>query len=167
MAGGPTTPQQAAGVTAVTRAGGVAGPAALAMAKRHRVELQEAIQRFGRALAVPTSEPTWRERVSERLEMLRAAVTEHVVVTEGPDGLYAELLDHAPRLARSVYILVREHAAVVVAADALSARLDEPAIATEQIRGWATDLLRELHRHRQRGADLVYEAFANDIGGET
>ncbi|WP_422771495.1 hypothetical protein ACN28C_33630 [Plantactinospora sp. WMMC1484] len=31
----------------------------------------------------------------------------------------------------------------------------------------ATDLLRELFRHRQRGADLVYEAYQPDIGGET
>jgi hypothetical protein len=37
----------------------------------------------------------------------------------------------------------------------------------ELARGWASDLLRELSRHRQRGADLVYEAYATDIGGET
>jgi hypothetical protein len=90
-----------------------------------------------------------------------------VVVTEGPDGLYSELLDHAPRLCRGVNILVREHAAIVAAVDALHARVGDPAIAAEQVRSWASDLLRELSRHRQRGADLVYEAYATDIGGET
>jgi hypothetical protein len=185
MAGGPTTPQQMAGIwaTAVTRLSSGAAkprvvepsgpdpsghePSALAAAKRHRAELLETVQRFGRALSVPTTDPHWRERVRERLDSLRAAVAEHVVVTEGPDGLYAELLDHAPRLARGVHSLVREHAALVTAADTLDARLDEQAIAVEQVRGWASDLLRELHQHRQRGADLVYEAYAADIGGET
>jgi hypothetical protein len=175
MAGGPTTPQQMAGIwaTAVTRLSsgaakpGPVEPAALAAAKRHRVELLETVQRFGRALSVPTSDPHWRERVRERLDPLRAAVAEHVVVTEGPDGLYAELLDHAPRLARGVHTLVGEHAVLVTAVDTLKARLDEQTIAVEQVRGWASDLLRELHRHRQRGADLVYEAYAADIGGET
>jgi hypothetical protein len=35
------------------------------------------------------------------------------------------------------------------------------------LRGWTSDLLHELSRHRQRGADLVYEAYETDIGGET
>jgi hypothetical protein len=143
------------------------GDPALAAARRQRAELLQSIHLFERALAVPAGDPTWHERVSNRLAALRVAVTEHVVVTEGPDGLYGELLDYAPRLCRSVDILVREHAALVAAVDALDSRLDEPAVAVEQVRGWASDLLRELSRHRQRGADLVYEAYQTDIGGET
>jgi hypothetical protein len=140
---------------------------ALAAARRRRAELLQSIHLFERALAVPAGDPNWHELVTERLAGLREAVTEHVVVTEGPDGLYKELLDHAPRLCRGVDILIREHAALVDAADALCVRLEEPAVAVEQVRGWASDLLRELSRHRQRGADLVYEAYATDIGGET
>jgi hypothetical protein len=37
----------------------------------------------------------------------------------------------------------------------------------DDMRGWGSNLLRDLSRHRQRGADLVYEAYATDIGGET
>jgi hypothetical protein len=140
---------------------------ALAAARRQRAELLQSIHHFERALAVPAGDPSWHERVAARLARLRDAVTEHVVVTEGPDGLYGELLEHAPRLCRSVNILIREHAAIVAAVDALCARLPDPAVAVEQIRSWASDLLRELSRHRQRGADLVYEAYATDIGGET
>jgi hypothetical protein len=140
---------------------------ALAAARRHREELLEAIHQFERALAVPARNPTWHARVTDRLAALRHSVTEHVVVTEGPDGLYGELLDHAPRLCRGVDMLVREHAALVAAVDALSVRLADPAVAVELARGWASDLLRELSRHRQRGADLVYEAYDTDIGGET
>jgi hypothetical protein len=37
----------------------------------------------------------------------------------------------------------------------------------EAIRDLGTTLLGHLARHRQRGADLVYEAYQADIGGET
>jgi hypothetical protein len=140
---------------------------ALAAARRRRAELLQSIHQFERALAIPAGDPNWHDLVAARLAALREAVTEHVVVTEGPDGLYGELLDHAPRLCRGVDILIREHAALVAAVDTLCARLREPAVPVEQVRGWASDLLRELSRHRQRGADLVYEAYATDIGGET
>jgi hypothetical protein len=35
------------------------------------------------------------------------------------------------------------------------------------IRESATALLGMLSRHRQRGADLVFDAYQTDIGGET
>jgi hypothetical protein len=36
---------------------------------------------------------------------------------------------------------------------------------SERLRSVLTSLLVALARHRQRGADLVYEAYAVDIGG--
>jgi hypothetical protein len=144
-----------------------AGAPPLAAARRHRAELLHSIQSFERALAVPAGDPGWRARVAERLRALRDAFTEHVVLTEGPDGLYAELLDHSPRLARGVHVLVREHAALAVAMETLQLHADAADPGIEDVRGWASDVLRELSRHRQRGADLVYEAYATDIGGET
>ncbi|HEY3010270.1 MAG TPA: hypothetical protein VGJ63_19710 [Micromonosporaceae bacterium] len=143
------------------------GAAPLATARRHRAELLQAIQSFERALAVPAGNPAWRDRVAARLGSLRAAFAEHVVVTEGADGLYAEVLGHAPRLSRAVHILIREHAALATAMDALQRQISIGRPRIEEVRGWASDLLRELSRHRQRGADLVYEAYATDIGGET
>ena len=150
---GPTAPQP------------TTGSGSLAAARRHRAELLQVIQSFEAALAVPARDPRWRERVADRVAGLRHAVAEHVVVTEGPEGLYAELLEYAPRLARGVGSLVREHAALIDAIEALTQRV--PGGDIERLRGWASDLLRELARHRQRGADLVYEAYATDIGGET
>jgi hypothetical protein len=141
--------------------------ASLAVARRHRVALLHRIQSFERAVAAPAGDPGWRPRVSSRLHGLRGAFGEHIVVTEGPEGLYAELLDHAPRLARCVHVLVREHAALANAMSALQRRVDHPEPTVAELRAWSSDLLRELSRHRQRGADLVYEAYATDIGGET
>jgi len=137
----------------------------LAAARRHRLELLTAIQAFERALAAPARDPRWRELVAERLRALREAFGEHVVVTEGPEGLYAELLTNAPRLAHGVDALVREHAVVLTKLDRLSQRMSTMDV--ERIRAKASDRLLLLARHRQRGADLVYEAYATDIGGET
>jgi hypothetical protein len=138
-----------------------------AVARRHRVALLHSIQSFEQALAAAAGDPGWRARVSTRLHGLRGAFAEHIVVTEGPEGLYAELLDHSPRLARGVHVLVREHAALAAALGALQRKVDQPGPTVEELRAWASDLLRELSRHRQRGADLVYEAYEMDIGGET
>jgi len=129
------------------------------------MELLAAIQGFERAIAAPARDPRWRELVTERLRALREAFGEHVVVTEGPEGLYAELLAHAPRLASGVDTLVREHGQVLAALDRLYQRVSTMDI--ERIRAKASDRLLQLARHRQRGADLVYEAYATDIGGET
>jgi hypothetical protein len=139
----------------------------LDIARRHRAALLESIHGFEQALATPAGDPGWRSRVSSGLHALRGAFAEHIVVTEGPDGLYAQLLDHSPRLARAVRVLVREHAAVAAALGALQRQVDALESDVDDLRAWASDLLRDLSRHRQRGADLVYEAFATDIGGET
>jgi hypothetical protein len=153
---GPATQHSTTGTSATTP---------FAAARRHRAELLHAIHAFEVALAVPARDPRWRERVSERLRTLCDAFGEHVVLTEGPEGLYAELLEHAPRLARGVRHLVREHAALREDIDLLSARV--PGADVERLRRRANHLLHQLGRHRQRGADLVYEAYATDIGGET
>jgi hypothetical protein len=36
-----------------------------------------------------------------------------------------------------------------------------------KLRALGTELVATLARHRQRGADLVYEAYEFDIGGDT
>ncbi len=131
--------------------------------RRHRAELVAAVQGLECALAAPADDPAWRHGVATELGRLRSAFATHIEITEGPEGLYAEVLGDAPRLVNQVYTLGREHRVVLAALDALVARIDaEP----ERLRGWAGDLLREVSAHRQRGADLVYEAYATDIGGE-
>lgn len=145
----------------------LADAVSLQVARRHRVTLLRSIQAFEQGLATPAGEPGWREKSSKRLLDLRGAFAEHIVVTEGPEGLYAELLEHAPRLSRAVQVLVREHAAIATALAGLQQRIDHPDVSVDDVRAWASDLLRELSRHRQRGADVVYEAYETDIGGET
>jgi hypothetical protein len=148
-------------------ASGPAEAASLRAVRRHRAALLAEIHFLEQAIAAPARDPGWRQRVGTRLSGLQGAFTEHMVLTEGPDGLYAELLDHAPRLARGVHVLIREHAAVLATMAALQRRVELPETPARELRDWTTDLLRELSRHRQHGADLVYEAYQTDIGGET
>jgi hypothetical protein len=137
----------------------------LELARQQRAQLLATIERVDRALAAPTGESGWRGGVMTRLAALREAFAEHIAVTEGHDGLYAELLGHAPRLAHGVDMLVRDHGRLRHALDAVWVRA--PGARPQELRAWAGDLLRDLYRHRQRGADLVYEAYQTDIGGET
>lgn len=136
-------------------------------ARRRRADLLRAIHGFERAVASPAAAPAWRERVGQQLAALREQLTEHIVVTEGSDGLYAELLQHAPRLTRQVTGLTGDHGVLRRRVEALNRLVRDPGTGVDDLRGCATELLGELARHRQRGADLVYEAYATDIGGET
>jgi hypothetical protein len=136
-------------------------------ARRQRAELLQAIQRFEVAVAAPAGDPSWRERVEQRLVALRDRLAEHIVITEGPDGLYAGLLTDAPRLTRPVASLTADHADLLTRVDALARRVRQPGWPVGAVRDGAGELLSRLSRHRQWGADLVYEAYATDIGGET
>lgn len=98
---------------------------------------------------------------------LRKQLAAHVMAAEGPDGLYARLVADAPRLTRPVANLVVDHQELLARADSLSRRLDQPGTDAAAARRDAGDLLEALSRHRQRGADLVYEAYETDLGGET
>jgi hypothetical protein len=130
---------------------------------QHRAQLLAAIQGFQGALAAAPIDAAWRYCVGAELARLRAEFHTHIELTEGPDGLYAEVLMDAPRLSRRVYHLSREHVAVLTQLDGVAAQLEAD---PDRLRRRAGDLLSGLSRHRQRGADLVHEAYATDIGGE-
>jgi hypothetical protein len=136
--------------------------------RRQRAELLAAIRGFEYALTGSPSEPSWRHGVAAELSRLRAAFNQHVELTEGPDGLYAEVVGVAPRLANQVSTLGREHEAVSSSLAMLSEHIDNGQLdqEPERVCALARQVLRELSRHRQRGADLVHEAFTTDIGGE-
>ncbi|MGI5525648.1 hypothetical protein ACQEUX_32550 [Micromonospora sp. CA-259024] len=125
------------------------------------------VHAFGRAVAVATTEPRWREEVLFRLRPVGQAFAEHVRVTEGPTGLYRELLSQSPRLDHGVRLLTREHAAIVAAILAVQQIAEQPGAHPDEVRHRAGRLLRRLARHRRRGADLLWEAYQTDLGGET
>lgn len=142
--------------------------------RRRRTELRGSMSALESAMAAPSSgdRDHWAQRVYVALVELSADLSTHVDITEGPDGLYREVLRTAPRLAGSVKALTSEHAVINARLDDLLARTDAAGGAVgaedvERVRELGTALLGRLVRHRQRGSDLVYEAYELDIGGET
>jgi hypothetical protein len=130
------------------------------------MELLGGIQRMEHAIQTPVGDPAWRPAISRAVAQLKAAFAEHVEVTEGPAGLYAGVLDDAPRLASYLNDLVGDHRSVWTALDELEGRLRRPE-SPEDVRWHAARLIHEVWQHRQRGADLLYEAYETDLGGET
>ncbi|MEH0844469.1 hypothetical protein V6U81_18980 [Micromonospora sp. CPCC 205711] len=122
---------------------------------------------LARALAVPAGEPRWRERFIVCLAPVRRGFAEHVRITEGPAGLYAEVVAQAPRLHRGVRLLGREHTAIVAALADLQHAVERPTVHAEELCRRVDELLRALARHRQHGADLLWQAYQTDLGGET
>ncbi len=138
--------------------------------RRQRAELRGSMSALEFALAGPVlgAQVRWSERVHVALVELSADLREHIDVTEGPGGLYVDLLATTPRLSGAVSRLTREHRQISDLVDDLLTRVRAPAGEdVDQVRDLGTRLLGLLVRHRQLGSDLVYEAYELDIGGET
>jgi hypothetical protein len=121
-----------------------------------------------RSLASPAGERSvqWATGLRVQLELLSDALERHVVATEHPDGLLSNIVDHAPRLANRVEKMRRDHVDLRSQVDELlsSLRADETSGGSvEAVRDRVMALLNGLVRHRQQGADLVYEAYNVDI----
>ena len=123
------------------------------------------IRDLARSLIAPAEPETWPDHLRAMLRPLQEAFAAHRAVTEGDDGLYAEVVFDAPRLAGAVDGLVAEHDAIGSAMERLAADASVGADA-DVLRRDALEVLDELAQHRQRDSDLVYEAYATDIGGE-
>lgn len=137
---------------------------ALAAATERRVELKDAISAVERAAASPSAMPSWRDYVLRELETLRLALDRHVSEVEGDDGLLAELTTEVPRLAHKIDQVRDEHPGLVRMVDETIILFNE-SDDTEAIRGSILETLFAIVRHRQRGADLVFDGYNVDIGG--
>jgi hypothetical protein len=139
-------------------------------AGRRRMGLRLALQGLEKALARAAvgRQDAWRERVLARLVEVREAFQQHVSLTEGPEGLFDDVLERAPRLDTAVRRLRAEHEALRSALEAALGRAGlrdgEDGQAVVELREAALSLISAFSRHRQRGADLVYEAYEFDIG---
>lgn len=121
------------------------------------VDLEKAI-----AAAAPGREDDWAQQVAAQLQRLEQAFAEHITATEGPDGLFDQVRRRSPRLDGACTKLAEEHGTISTQLAAALAALQGDVAGA---RSATLELLAELVRHRQGGADLVYEAYAVDIGG--
>ena len=127
--------------------------------------MKAAVSEVENAAARPAAGAGWRLELQEALATLRLAFQQHVEAVESPTGLLAQLVTEAPRLSPSTDRLRVEHGEINASIDrmiALASQTAEPG----ELRNDALDTLVAIARHRQRGADLVYEAYEVDIGGQ-
>lgn len=142
-------------------------PTALGQVRERRRQLHHALVQLEAALTVAAGRPAeWRDAVATALARLRSALDDHVAGTEEPGGLFEQVIGDEPRLERRVGQLTDEHGRLRESTEALMARC-RGQVPTEEdvthIREQALELLRSASRHRQRGADLLYEAYEVDL----
>ena len=138
-----------------------------------RAGLKAALSGLELALAAPfANRVDWVIGVRDALGSVHEVWTRHIVETEAPGAFLDELITEAPRLSTPTSRLRREHSdilATIVRAEKQLATPpddDDAYVAfAEEMRVELTALLAALARHRQRGADLVFEAYAVDLGG--
>jgi hypothetical protein len=145
---------------------------ALSEAKARRATLHDAIVHLEMVISSPAAGriPEWTALVVKEMMSVQDAFDQHILVTEKPDGLYEEITARAPRLDGTIKRLKDEHPEIAEKLTETLRRLDEVPIGGEE---WPLDKARDdlqrfigtIIRHRQRGADLVWEAYNVDIGG--
>lgn len=139
-------------------------------ARERRFRLHEAMCDLEAAASTPAKVSSWTADLSLHLKVIEDALLGHIAEVESPDGLIARIIEDAPRLCVHTEQLLADHPRLLLQTrqvmdqvDAVGPAPDADAVGT--IRDAALGLLGELSRHRQLGADLVYEAYAFDIGG--
>ena len=145
---------------------------ALSEAKQRRATLHEALVGLEVAISSPAAGriPDWTALVAKEVTSVRDAFDQHVFVTEKPGGLYEEVLMRAPRLDGTLKRLRDEHPEISASIEQMLDRLEHteiggPEWSLEDARDDLQRFIGRIIRHRQRGADLVWEAYNVDIGG--
>ena len=145
---------------------------ALQEAARRRRTLHQALVGLEEAISSPAVGriPDWTRQVTKELTAVRDAWDQHVDTTEKPDGLYEEIVTTSPRLAGTIDRLRNEHPEITHMVQETLARVEQVEVGglawpLDDARNDLQRLIGKLVRHRQQGADLVWEAYNVDIGG--
>jgi hypothetical protein len=135
---------------------------------RHREDLYQALLALEQSAARPAAgrEDEWLETLVAAVEVVEHEIDVHIEVTERPDGLYADIVEAAPRLSHNVALLRDEHPEMRESVVTLRNRLQaEYPPSVEEARDEVQRLLGRLVKHRQHGADLLWQAYSLDTGG--
>ena len=145
-------------------------PEAFERSRQHRHGVRQACVNLENSLAQPAGQDLkkWSAASTASLRQLIEAFRRHTEQSEGPEGLLHEIVESAPRLAHAVEQVQHEHQILLVEMARLeSLTSDMHGTQIDEIREDSLRLLQDIAAHRQRGADLIYEAYSVDIeGGE-
>ena len=108
---------------------------------------------------------TWIVAVGVALDGLADAWEEHVAFTEGPDGLFEELLSETLEIASEIDRLRRDHEALEAHVARARELLAQPSAGPEDTRVLLvlTGIAKLVDQHRRRGADLLYRVYSVDV----
>ena len=145
-----------------------ADDAALIRSRQHRRGVRRASIDLEEGLARPVGQEAghWRGEVAVHVRALAGAFRHHVQESEGPEGLLPQIVEAQPRLVAAVRAVKREHQVLLDAISRLEASTSPSQGADEQaVREDALRLLHDVAVHRQRGSDLIYQAYYIDVEG--
>ena len=135
---------------------------ALIVDRRRR--LYDAMRQLESSAARASGQADWLELVSAATTDLREALQDHVEQTEGDRGFLDDLVEQAPRLAADAGMLRQEHRALVNDCARLTSLIRSDPDDVGAIRKAVLVLLGRLVEHRQRGAELLYDAYNIELG---
>lgn len=137
----------------------------LGSARTLRATLQSTVSDLEQAAATPAAAPGWRDGMSARLHDVRTALIAHVEEVEGEGGLLARISADAPQLEAGVEQIRHEHGELLEDVDQVLDVVDPGhGAGPEAVRAAVLELMTMIARHRQHGADVVYEAWGVDVG---
>jgi len=134
-------------------------------AAQRRDRMQACLDALDRAGALADGDPTWREVAWQAVDDAGATWARHVPATEAPDGILADVLAREPRLAHLVDTLQADHREVAALLDEAAAAIAAEGGDEASARRAVARLRDRMARHHAAGAELLYEAYAVDLGG--
>ena len=143
------------------------GPSAHTRIGPQRGRLRNAAIVFEQISADVDARPdAWLVAIGVALENLADAWNEHVSFTEGPGGLFEELLDESSgEVAPEVDRLRRDHEVLVAHIARAKELLASPGAGHDDTRILLalTGIAKQVDHHRRRGSDLLYRVYSVDV----
>lgn len=118
------------------------------------------------AAPAPSREDVWGKGLLDQLDVLSSVFAEHVAEAEAPGAFLDRAVEEEPRLHSAGQRLRDDHPEIAAHIERLCDQVrasSGDASAPTALRDEVMELLKKLARHRQRGADLLYEAYQVDI----
>lgn len=133
---------------------------------RRRKDLRGAMLRLEAAISRSRKLDDWHRGVEEALASLADALQRHREEVESGDGLLNQIVARAPHLTAASESLRDEHRELEEMIWAAQAVAGTVGVDPSQVRGEALEIINRLVNHRQLGADLLYDTYSLDFGGD-
>ncbi len=132
---------------------------------QHRSRLGQAMNDVEQAAAAPAGKESWIVDLRHAVVRLETAFDDHIAEVQSPMGLLDGIVDRAPRLQRAVEQTKLDHETIANSIATTLESMEGFEGRSDEIRDTIMGVLLSLAKHRQKGADLIYDAYDVDIGG--